>query len=83
MSRMYVGQFERGVRLKVGERKTAGPIETREKLVMLITRKIHRLEAERKRIKARLKAIQKELAAQRRGLRIALQGGEDIEDGKG
>ena len=79
MSRLYGGQFERGVRLQLGDRTTKDrPIETREKLVILITRKIHRLEAERKRLKAREKAIKQELAAQRRGLRIALQGGEDI-----
>ena len=72
-------QYARGVRLRLTVPK-AKTIHARTKLVMQITRRIHGLEAERKRLHAREAAIRKELAAQRRGLQIALQAADTVID---
>lgn len=71
--------------LMTGMGAEPGPIETRERAVFQITRRITSLELKRKgvqrkiaQLKKQITAINEEIRAQRHGLRVVLQRGEEI-----
>lgn len=72
MSLKDYSQYARGVRLRTSKTKS-GARTPQEKAVLQVTREIYKLRQEQRRLRARLKAITKELRAQNRALRIVLQ----------
>ncbi len=78
MAKRYKSRGARLTSLKTKRRVEPGPIESREKAVLQVTAKIHRLQAERRKLNTRAKQITAELRGLRRGLRIVLQKDEQI-----
>lgn len=64
------GRIQRTI---TGQRAPRGPVETHERNVLAITRRIHTLERKRRDLRAALDEVATELRFKRRELRAALQ----------
>lgn len=76
MSRQSHGRIQRVI---TGQANRPGPIESHERNVLAITRRIHTLERRRTTLKQQIAAVNTELKTKRRELRAVLQRDSSIE----
>lgn len=76
----FRGRTARLTAVVTGKAKTIGPIEAHERNVLAITRRIHRLLADRSMYRRKLKEVGDELREKRRELRAVLQRESSIAD---